>query len=173
MASNASQFLLLFFNWWWYNNGLCTIRYINNPTDLLLSTETGTMTRTFSTTAAALASPGAAECFDFSEDQLRNCSQALQFFRNKLSSLQTIHHEFHILEVVFYFLFSILLLEIDSGHYQLLQKMNMFLVEEGWKKIMCVSKLCSIIYISVSSTSFLCAPKSFTQLDVAYLLRFL
>ncbi|KAI3464420.1 hypothetical protein Pfo_021083 [Paulownia fortunei] len=71
---------------------------------------TNTTARSFSTTAAAaLASPAAAISFDFSavlttqkrllsEDQLRNCSEALKFFHKKLSSPRTIHHEFRILQ---------------------------------------------------------------------------
>ncbi|KAL7156023.1 hypothetical protein ABFS83_03G115200 [Erythranthe nasuta] len=67
------------------------------------------MTRSSSTTAAALASTTAAKNSGFSavtttqrrvlsEDQLRSCSEALKFFQQKLSSPQSIHHEFQILE---------------------------------------------------------------------------
>lgn len=65
--------------------------------------------RPFSATAAALAPRHAAKSFDLSavsatqigrlsEDQLRHCSEAVYFFTMKLSSLQTIHNEFQILE---------------------------------------------------------------------------
>ncbi|KAL3638750.1 tyrosine protein phosphatase 1 [Castilleja foliolosa] len=76
------------------------------------STMSSSAARIFSTSAAAataLASHPAAKPFDLSaalsiqrralsEDQLRNCFEALKFFQNKLSSLQMIHHEFRVLE---------------------------------------------------------------------------
>lgn len=69
-----------------------------------------TTPRPFSATAAAALSPrDTAKSFDLSavsatqigrlsEDQLRHCSEAIYFFTMKLSSLQTIHNEFQILE---------------------------------------------------------------------------
>ncbi|KAL6515619.1 tyrosine protein phosphatase 1 [Orobanche hederae] len=69
-----------------------------------------TARRTFSTTsAAALAFNPATKKIDISAalnmqrrplsgDQLHNCSEALKFFHKKLTSPQTIHHEFRVLE---------------------------------------------------------------------------
>lgn len=66
---------------------------------------------TTSAAAAALAPPRAAKAFDISavlttpiarlsEDQLRHCSEAVRIFKKKMGSLQIIHNEFQILEVL-------------------------------------------------------------------------
>ncbi|KAL1543937.1 tyrosine protein phosphatase 1 [Salvia divinorum] len=65
--------------------------------------------RPFSSSAAAFAPPRAANSFDISavstmlisrlsEDQLRHCSEAVNFFKKKLTSLHMIHNEFQILQ---------------------------------------------------------------------------
>ncbi|KAL8482629.1 hypothetical protein ACS0TY_028698 [Phlomoides rotata] len=64
---------------------------------------------TSASAAAALASPEVTKSFDssavltpqirrLSESELRNCSEAIKFFHEKLKSIQAIHHEFQMLE---------------------------------------------------------------------------
>lgn len=75
-----------------------------------MATTNGRPFCTSAAAAAALASPEATKSFDasavltpqirrLSENELRNCSEAIKFFLKKLKSIQTIHHEFQMLEV--------------------------------------------------------------------------